>query len=94
MLKAVGYHLRGTVSVLGYFFNTVFWFIPIFILSLLKLPPVQWWRRIVSYPLDACATAWITVNNLNQRLLSRTRWSVNGISSLAPDDWYLVIANH
>lgn len=94
MLKTVGYNLRGTVSVLVYFFNTVFWFIPIFILSLLKLPPIAWWRRIVSYPLDACATAWIGVNNLNQRLLSNTRWTVNGISALKPDDWYLVVANH
>ncbi|MBU2976625.1 acyltransferase [Alteromonas sp. C1M14] len=94
MLKAVGYNIRGTLSVLGYFLNTVFWFVPIFILSLFKLIPITLWRRIISYPLDACATAWISVNNCNQRLFSRTQFSTTGLEALTPHDWYLVIANH
>ena len=94
MFKAVGYHLRGTLSVLIYFVNTVFWFVPIFILSLLKLPPIAFWRRLVSYPLDACATAWIGVNRINQNIFSRTNWSVSGVSQLSEKDWYLVVANH
>jgi 1-acyl-sn-glycerol-3-phosphate acyltransferase len=44
--------------------------------------------------LDACATAWITINNLNQRVSSRTKWDVTGLDQLTRDDWYLVIANH
>ncbi|MBU3021986.1 acyltransferase [Aestuariibacter sp. A3R04] len=94
MFKTIGYHLRGTLSVTGYFINTVFWFFPIFVLSLLKLLPISWWRRIVSYPLDACATMWISINRINQDIFSRTKMYVDGLASLEPSDWYLVIANH
>ena len=44
--------LRGSLSTLLYFFNTLFWFIPIFLLGLLKLPlPLKGWRTLctVSY---------------------------------------------
>lgn len=94
MLSTLGHHVVGVVSVLFYFINTVFWAFFIFVFALLKLIPVDAWRRLVSYPLDACATAWIGVNNLNQRLTSRTHWRVTGLEALTPQDWYLVIANH
>lgn len=39
--------LRGSLSTLLYFFNTLFWFIPIFLLGLLKLPlPLKGWRTL------------------------------------------------
>ncbi|QJR81603.1 acyltransferase [Alteromonas pelagimontana] len=94
MLKNVGYHLRGTLAFLLYFLNTVFWATPIILLSLFKLIPIMHWRRFISHLLDNCATAWITLNNVTQRLTSNTRWQVSGVESLSPKDWYLVIANH
>lgn len=87
-------HLVGVISVTIYFINTVFWVIPIVILSLLKLIPIKPWQTFVSYPLDGCATSWIMINNLNQRLTSNTQWQVDGIESLTLNDWYLVISNH
>ncbi|MCC2607961.1 acyltransferase [Planctobacterium marinum] len=86
--------LVGSFSVLIYFVNTVFWFIPIFGLSFLKLLPVKPWQTLISYILDGCASNWISVNNLNQTLLSNIRWDVQGIDKLNPKEWYLVIANH
>lgn len=94
MLRSLGHHLIGTVSVLIYFVNTIVWTTPVFILSFFKLIPIPAWRRFITYLLDTCATAWIGVNNLNQRLTSRTTWHVAGLSELSPKDWYLVIANH
>ncbi|GAA0853964.1 acyltransferase [Aliiglaciecola litoralis] len=94
MLGAVFRNLIGIISVAVYFFNTVFWVIPIVILSFLKLLPIKIWQTFVSYPLDGCASAWISVNNLNQRLFSNTKWKVEGIDTLTLKDWYLVIANH
>ncbi|GAB5384390.1 MAG: acyltransferase [Aliiglaciecola sp.] len=88
------HHLVGVISVTIYFLNTVFWVIPIVVLSLLKLLPIKLWQTIVSYPLDGCATAWITINNLNQRLTSNTTWKVEGVETLTLNDWYLVISNH
>ncbi len=94
MVKALLHHIVGTISVICYFVNTVVWSTPIFILAIFKLIPIAPWRRFISYLLDACATAWIGVNNLNQRISGRTKWQVNGLEKLTRDDWYLVVANH
>lgn len=87
-------NIIGTISFLGYVINTIFWFIPIFFFSFLKLIPIKPWQTFISYFLDNCATAWVGVNNLNQRMTSRTKWDIQGIDGLTMDDWYLVIANH
>lgn len=94
MLHSVKHNLIGCLSVLGYFFNTLFWFVPIFVFSLLKLLPLRPWQRALAYLLDACASSWISLNNLNQRLTGRCQWQVTGLEGLARQDWYLVIANH
>lgn len=95
MLGIVGRNIIGTISVICYFINTVFWVIPIVILSFLKLLiPIQQWRTFVSYFIDGSATSWITINNLNQKLTSNTRWITSGIDALTLKDWYLVISNH
>ncbi|WJG09895.1 acyltransferase [Aliiglaciecola sp. LCG003] len=87
-------NLIGTVSVIVYFVNTVFWVIPIVIFSFLKLIPIKAWQTMVSYPLDGCATSWITVNYLIQRSTGNTNWKVEGLESLTRKDWYLVVSNH
>lgn len=86
--------ITGSISVLVYFINTVLWFIPIFSLSFLKLLPVKPWQTLISYVLDGCASAWISVNNLNQTLSGNTVWDIKGTENLDPKDWYMVIANH
>lgn len=94
MLKNVGRSLIGSFSVTLYFFNTLFWVIPIVLFSFLKLLPITWWRSIISKLADSCAVAWISINNLNQGLTSNTKWEVTGIDNLSRKDWYLVLANH
>lgn len=94
MLSSVIKAVIGTLSSMIYFVNTLFWVIPIVLLSFLKLLPFEPWQRFISYPLDACATNWITVNNLNQKLFSNTKVHVDGLDTLTPKDWYLVISNH
>ena len=88
------YAIRGILALLGYVINTLFWSIPIFLGALLKLIPIKPLRIWLSAFLDLCATAWIGVNTLNQRLFSRTRLVVSGLDKLSPKEWYLVIANH
>ncbi len=94
MIKNIGHHFIGGFSSLLYLLNTVIWTIPVFVLAFFKLIPVSPWRRLISYILDGCATAWISFNNLNQRLTSATKLHIKGTDALAPRDWYLVIANH
>jgi 1-acyl-sn-glycerol-3-phosphate acyltransferase len=64
------------------------------LLSILKLVPIRAWQTLLSHLLDGCATGWISVNGLNQDLLSGTQWQASGIDKLTKDDWYLVICNH
>lgn len=94
MVKTIGRNLIGSISVIAYFLNTVFWVIPIVLLSFLKLIPIKLWQTMVSHLLDGCATSWISVNNVNQTISSRTHWQVSGIDNLTKEDWYLVISNH
>lgn len=94
MLSGMFRNIIGVISVVVYFVNTIFWVIPIVIFSFLKVIPIAFWQTFVSYFLDGCATMWITINNLNQKLTSRTKWQVNGTDSMTLNDWYLVISNH
>ncbi len=85
---------RGLLSFTLYVINTLFWFIPIILLSVLKLLPLSPWRKLISYLLDGCASGWVAFNTLNQRLTGNTRIEVDGLTQLSTRDWYLVISNH
>jgi len=87
--------LKGALSFAGFFVNTIFWVIPIFITAFFKLIiPLKFWRGMCDAVLNWLAGNWIAVNNLNLRLVGGTRWDVRGIKGLKMDAWYLVVANH
>ncbi len=88
--------VRGSLSLILYILNTVFWCIPLFGLVLAKATvPLESWRRRCSRILNAIAENWIWVNNQNQRLIAgNTRWEVQGLETLERSEWYLVLANH
>ncbi|MEC9260747.1 MAG: acyltransferase [Pseudomonadota bacterium] len=95
VVKTLLHSLNGALSALLYGLNTLFWVPLVLTLAILKLVvPLKPWRTFMTYLLDACAVGWISVNNFNQRLFSRTTLEVSGLEGLARNDWYLVIANH
>lgn len=94
MLNFLPKPLIGLLSFFMYLFNTLFWAVPILLLAILKIPPIRRWRVMVTYLLDTCASAWISVNNFTSNIFSRIRWDVKGLEQLSVKDWYLVIANH
>ncbi|WP_240224834.1 acyltransferase [Rheinheimera hassiensis] len=94
MLHFLPSPLTGMLSLLLYIVNTLFWCIPIMLLAILKLPPITRWQSWMTYLLDACAVAWISVNNFTTRLFTRIRWQISGLETLSLKDWYLVLANH
>ncbi len=94
MLHFLPRPVSGVLSLLLYVLNTLFWFVPVMLLALLKLPPVARWQSWITWLLDACAVAWISVNNITTRLFTRIRWHVSGLEKLSRQDWYLVLANH
>ena len=95
MTKKILHGIRGVFSLLLYGLNTIVCCIPLFIIALFKVMlPVKPIQNGCRRLLTAIATAWIAVNNLNQRLLNGIRWDVKGLGNLDPKGWYMVVANH
>lgn len=93
-MKHLFHCLNGAISAFFYFANTVALAIPLVIFSLFKLIPIVRWRKRISTLVDAIATLWISINNLNQRLFSRTTFILKGNPNLSLQQWYLVVSNH
>lgn len=94
MLRWLPSPLKGVLSFLLYILNTLFWFIPLMALAVLKLLPIKRWQAWMSYLVDAIAVAWISINNLTTRIFTSIKWRVSGLESLSRKDWYLIVANH
>ena len=93
-MKTLFYSINGILSTCFYFLNTVFWFIPIMVASFFKLIPLKQWQTWMSSIADKSASAWISVNRINQNIFSRTQYTLRKDPLLGPNSWYLVIANH
>ena len=95
MYHALPGTVRGSLSLILYFLNTVFWCIPLFVLAAAKAAvPIEAWMRRCSRMLNAIAENWIWVNNQNQKLVGNTSWDIQGLENLDRSEWYLVLANH
>lgn len=95
MVKFFFHQIRGVLSILIYFFNTVFWAIPIFIFAILKaLIPIESFNKVSNVLLNWFANNWVGINGLTQKIFCNIRWQVYGIDELKTDEWYLVVSNH
>ncbi len=95
MISIVLQSFAGMTSFFCYLLNTVFWFIPIILLSLLKiLIPLHKFQKALGAILDGCASKWISVNSITQKLIGDPKIEVKGLTDLSLDKWYLVISNH
>ena len=75
--------------------NTVFWFVPVMTLGLMKLLlPIAGVRRVLTRWLMWLAENWIAVNGLALRGVGSREWRIEGAESLDRNGWYLVLANH
>lgn len=87
--------LRGGFVLLVYTLNTLFWTILLFPVAFLKwLVPASSCVGFCNRLLHGMANNWISINNLNMRYLNRIRLEVEGVGSLNPEGWYLVVSNH
>ncbi|WP_137169477.1 acyltransferase [Marinomonas sp. FW-1] len=87
--------LRGVLSFVLIVLNTLFCFVPVIILAVLKgglpFPRV---RAVLNVILDRIATFWIGVNNINQRYFGRSAIDVTGVNAFEKNEWYMITANH
>ncbi|MDY6833089.1 MAG: acyltransferase [Thermodesulfobacteriota bacterium] len=87
--------VRGSLSMLCYVVNTVFWCIPLYAIALIKLfVPLAWFRRACNRLLIAVSFSWIFCNNINQKIFSGTPIIATGLEGLDQKGWYLVVSNH
>jgi 1-acyl-sn-glycerol-3-phosphate acyltransferase len=86
---------RGVIALLLLGLNTLFWCVPLFVLSLAKLAlPLPAVRRRIDPLLNRIAAGWIACNGAWMRLTQRTTWDVQGVDALRYEGWYLVNCNH
>lgn len=94
-VKAIIRNVRGIAFFGGLTVNTIFWFVPLFLLAVLKLLlPIPVLRRVVTLVLMRCGENWVSINTLLMRYGANVQMDSHGLESLRPDGWYLVIANH
>ncbi len=94
-LRAFLRHLRGLFVFAGFAINTIFWFVPILILAIIKLlVPIAPFRRWLTRVLMAIGEIWIAINSANLSTFASIDWKPRGIEGLRRDRWYLVMANH
>lgn len=90
-----GSHLKGALILVALVVNTLWWCLPLFVLSLVKLAiPVPAFRARLDRGLNALARGWVACNGAWIRLHPRMRWVVRGAEGLSRQEWYLVQANH
>lgn len=94
-MKSLLRNLRGIVVFTGLTVNTVFWFLPLFALAIVKLlVPVSGFRRAVTRVLMRIGENWVAVNRLILAGNGALDWRIAGCENLRRDGWYLVLANH
>ena len=88
-------NLRGVLTFTACTINTIVWFIPIFLLGIVKmLLPIASIRSVLSRWLMGFGDAWVSVNAWIFSVANDTTWDVRGTRDLSNRKWYLVIANH
>jgi 1-acyl-sn-glycerol-3-phosphate acyltransferase len=87
--------LRGVVTILLLTVNVIVFFVPIFLLAMVKLiTPVQNWRETIGAGLIFFAEGWISVNKGIFALSQDIEWDVRGLEQLRRREWYLMVSNH
>lgn len=88
-------NLRGVIVFTGLTINTIFWFVPLFLLAIVKLLiPIAGVRRFITRILMGIGENWVSVNTAWLGMTGSIDWRGAGLDGLRRDGWYLVIANH
>ncbi len=88
-------NLRGVTIFSGMTINTIFWFIPILLLALVKLLlPIPALRRPITRVIMWIGDQWVAVNRYILAGGGTLQWRAETSEPLRLDGWYLVIANH
>ena len=94
-VSALRRNLRGVLTFSGFTLNTIFWFIPILLLAVVKfVVPLPSLRRAITRVLMAMGENWVSVNSSMLQTFANIDWQATGHENLSRDDWYLIMVNH
>lgn len=87
--------LIGTLTLLLFSLNTLWWCLILYIFVLIKLIiPLAGFRHRISRILIFLARVWIECNSFIFRITHNVKWDVQGVENLTPQKSYLVVSNH
>ncbi len=88
-------YLKAALALILLTTNTLFWGIPLIVVSFLKfLLPIPAARAAVGRWLVWFAENWVGINAFFLRRLNGEKIEVRGLEQVRPDQWYLIISNH
>lgn len=86
---------KGLVSIMLLTLNTLFWGVPLIVLTFLKvIIPVRRYRNWILKGLCAVALNWIGVNLWWMKRWLKPQVNFSVPDTLTPQQWWLVISNH
>lgn len=86
--------IYGVIALISLILITTMCFIPILLIGILKLIPIESWRIRCTKGIDHMAVIWTGLTTLYAKRFCHVKWNITGITEFNPKQWYLVIANH
>lgn len=95
MLTLLPGFAKGFLGISTFIVNTIFWAIPIYIISLFKFTiPFKITRTACDTLINKLSYSWMYCNNLFIDFLKKVEYKVTGLEELEMEEWYLGMANH
>lgn len=86
--------LFGIIGLISLIVITTLCFIPILIIGLFKLIPIESWRITCTKGVDHMAVIWNGIITAYVERFIPIEWKITGITQFDAKQWYLIIANH
>ena len=86
--------LYGILALISLIVMTSLCFIPILIIGVFKLIPIESWRIACTKGVDHMVVIWTGMTTGYVKRFCPVEWKVMGTTQFNPQQWYLVIVNH
>lgn len=88
-------HINAFINFLELIINTVFWTIPLILISLLKsITPFKACKKFYSNVMHWISENWIAINNAFFSATHTVEWKIDGVKNLNQFKSYFIISNH
>lgn len=93
-MKKIIESLFALLAIATLIISTIFFFIPILLVGLVKLIPSTSIKARCARLADKIVAGWSSVNNGIINSTKMTQWEFRGLTQFKRKEWYLLVANH